>query len=336
MAVSIDKAGEFDGKRVDEVTLTSDTGVSVAIMTWGVVVRDWQVPVDGKPRSVVLGFDSFDPYPEHSPYFGAVVGRVANRIKGASFMMDAKRYDLVAGEGGNQLHGGPDGFGRQVWDVEADNAANAARFRLSSPDGAMGYPGNLTVEAVYTLSGNRLRLDLSATPDRKTPVSMVQHQYFNLGAGDDVLDHYVEVPAGARTEVDRALIPTGVIVPVPGTQYDFRAGRTLRHADGAPIGYDFNLVLDTGRDFADPAATVVAPNEELTLNLWSDRPGLQVYNGVWTDVTVPGRGGKTYGRYSGLCLEDQMFPDALHNPHFPSIMCTPDNPYRHWCEIEIK
>lgn len=336
MAVSVDKAGEFEGKRVDEVTLTSDTGVRVAILAWGLVVRDWQVPAGGKPRSVVLGFDSFEPYPEHSPYFGAVVGRVANRIRGASFMMDGKRYDLDANEGGNQLHGGAEGLGRLVWDLEADNAANAVRFRLQSPDGAMGYPGNVTFEAVYTLNGHRLRLDLSAMPDRKTPVSMVQHQYFNLGTGHDVLDHHVEVPAGARTDVDRTLVPTGVITPVAGTQYDFRAGRTLRHADGAPIGYDFNLVLDTGRDFADPAATVVSPAEDLTLNLYSDQPGLQLYNGVWTDVQVPGRGGRTYGRYSGLCLEDQKFPDALHNPHFPSIMCSPDAPYRHWCEIEIK
>lgn len=335
MGAAVTTAGDYEGQRVDEVLLTSDTGVQVRILNWGVSVRDWQVPVAGGMRQVVLGFEEFAPYPEHSPHLGSIAGRVANRIKGASFSLDGKRFDLPVDADSLHLHGGPSGIGRRVWKLEPDTAASAARFTLHSPDGDMGYPGAVDFEATYRLDRNRLRLELRANTDRRTPVSLVQHQYFNLGTSDDVLDHHVEVAAFARTELDKSLMPTGAILPVPGSQYDFRAGRTLRHSDGAPIGYDINLVLDTGRSLSEPAAVVVAPEDDLTLKLFTDRPGLQVYNGMWTDIAVPGHGGRTYGRYSGLCLEDQMFPDALHNPHFPSIICSPDQPYSHWCEIEI-
>jgi aldose 1-epimerase len=199
----------------------------------------------------------------------------------------------------------------------------------------MGYPGNVAFTAVYTLTGNRLRLDLSATTDRKTPISLVQHQYFNLGLTDTVLDHTYEIESGAFTETDEDLIPNGAILPAARTQYDLRKPRTLRDSGGKPVRYDVNLVLDQGRDLAQPVATVVGPDKALTLKLWTDRPGLQFYNGVYTDIPVPGLGGTHYGNYSGFCLEDQMFPDAVHHPHFPSVWYGPAKPYSHWCEIEI-
>lgn len=336
MAIAINRIGDFNGTPVEEAVLESSTGVSVAIMNWGVVVRDWQVPVAGTPRSVVLGFDSFDPYPEHSPYFGALVGRVANRIKNAHISFGGKSYDLVPNEGPNQLHGGPGGLGRQVWEMEADSAANALIFRITSPDGDMGYPGTVAFEAKYTLEGNRLRLDLKATPDEPTPISMVQHQYFNLGQTDTVLDHVVHLPdAVAQTVSGPDLIPTGAIIPVAGTISDFLSPRSMRFGTGRGIDYDMNFVLATGRDVTDPIAIATGEDEALTLKLWSDRPGLQFYNGVWTDVSVPGIGGRIYGKNSGLCFEDQKFPDALNNRQFPDIIASPDRPYSHWCEFEI-
>lgn len=336
MTISVLNAGEFDGQRVDEAVLQSDDGVCVNIMNWGVVVRNWQVPVADGMRSVVLGFDSFAPYPEHSPHFGALTGQVANRISGATFELDGKRYQLDANEGTSQLHGGPNGIGRRVWAMEPDSAANAVKFTLDSPDGTMGYPGNVHFEVVYTLTGRKLRLEFSATTDAPTPISLVQHQYFNLGSSDLILDHTVHMPhAVARTESNDQLLPTGVILPIAGTQYDFLTPRTLRDSDGAPIDYDLNMVLATGRDLADPIAIVRGEDNALTLKLWSDKPGLQFYDSVMSNVTVPGLGGKMYGKYSGLCFEDQMFPDAVNIPHFPNIICTPDRPYSHWCEIEI-
>ena len=302
-------------------------------MSYGVAVRAWRVPVAGGVRSVVLGFPTFDPYPTHSPYFGAIAGRVANRIAGASFELDGTRYETPANWKTHTLHGGPEGLGRIVWEGEADSAADSVRFTHFSPDGHAGFPGNVQFTAVYTLSGNRLRLELSATTDRTTPISLVQHQYFNLGTGPDVLDHRYQIRADHYTEVGEDLIPTGRLLPVEGTAWDFRTPRTMRDADGAPIAYDGNLVLEAGRDTADPVAIVTAPDDALTLKLWTDRPGVQLYNSVWSDVRVPG--GPAFGRFSGFCLEDQAFPDALHHPNFPSILYSPERPYAHWCAFEI-
>lgn len=335
MAVAVSGFGEHNGQRVDQFRLTSDTGVSVDIIGYGVVVRDWRVPVAGGERSVVLGFDQFEAYPAHSPHFGSLAGRVANRIKNASFELDGVTYQLPANAGDLQLHGGEEGLGRQVWQGQIDSANNAVRFSHFSPDGAMGYPGNVNFAATYTLNGNRLRLELSATTDRATPISLVQHQYFNLGTTDDVLDHSIQVDSSAYTELGPDLAPTGAILPSSGTIYDLRQPRTMRDANGAPVDYDIGMVLDTGRKLADPVASVVSPDQVLTLKLWSDRPGVQVYNGVWTEVPVPGLNGKRYGKHSGFCLEDQAFADAVHNPHFPNVIYSPDRPYSHWCEFEI-
>lgn len=335
MSVAVSAFGEHQGKRVDQFRLTSDTGVEVDIIGYGVAVRDWRVPVAGGLRTVVLGFEEFGAYPKHSPHFGSLAGRVANRIKGASFALDGKTYRLPANEGGLHLHGGPEGLGRQVWQGETDEANTAVRFTYFSPAGAMGYPGNVNFEAYYRLTGNKLRLELRATTDTATPISLVQHQYFNLGTGGDVLDHTIQVNSSAYTELGEDLCPTGAILPSAGTQYDLRAGRTMRDADGKPVAYDIGMVLDTGRKHDEPIATVTGPDDALTLKLWSDRPGLQVYNGVWTDIPVPGLGGRRYGKHSGLCLEDQAFADAVHNPHFPNVIHSPGRPYSHWCEFEI-
>lgn len=335
MAIAVSRFGEFNGKRVDQFHLQSTTGAAVDIIGYGVAVRDWRVPVGDNLRSVVLGFDAMEAYAEHSPHFGSLAGRVANRVKGARFELDGHIHHLPANAGDLQLHGGTEGLGRQVWDGQVDEANNAVRFTHHSPDGAMGYPGNVNFSATYTLKGNRLRLELSATTDRATPISLVQHQYFNLGTGNDVLDHTVQINASAYTELGEDLAPTGAILPSRGTIYDLRQPRTMRDENGAPIDYDMGLVLDTGRNLADPIATVVSPGRELTLKLWSDRPGVQIYNGVQTDVDVPGLNGKSYRKHSGFCLEDQYLSDALHNPHFPNIIYSPERPYSHWCEFEI-
>jgi aldose 1-epimerase len=334
--VAVKSFGSFEGKRVDQFTLTSTTGVEVDLISWGVVVRDWRVPLKAGTRSVVLGFDNFDDYPTHSPHLGALAGRIANRVRGASFTLGGKTYNLPKNDGQNSLHGGPEGIGRLVWDAAADDATNTVVFTLKSPDGAAGYPGNVTVTATYRLDGNTLRLELGATTDRPTPLSLVQHQYFNLGTGADVLDHKYWFAAHAFTESGPDLLPTGNILEIkPGHERDFTSPRNLRDAAGKPIGYDGNYVLDAGRDLADPIAVVTSPDGDVTLRQWSDRPGLQFYNALTTNVPVPGLGGKRYGQFSGFCLEDQAFPDALHHPHFPDIIITPDRPYTHWCEFEI-
>lgn len=336
MAIAVNRMGTFQGRPVDEAVLLSDTGVRVHLMNWGVSVRDWQVPVVGGLRGVALGFDRFDPYPDHSPHLGSLAGRVANRIRGAQFVLNGRTYILPSNQDGLHLHGGPEGLGRQVWDMAPDSAANAVKFSLFSPAGHMGYPSNVQFTAIYSLSGNRLKLQLSGMPDAPTPISLVQHIYFNLGLTETICDHSVQMPSAvARTLSGPDLVPTGVIQPVGGTVDDFLSPRTMRDANGTPQQFDLNYVLATGRDPAAPIAIATGEDGALTLKLWSDRPGLQFYNAVWTDIIVPGHNGRIYGRNSGFCFEDQMFPDALHNPHFPDIICTPDRPYSHSCEIEI-
>lgn len=335
MTIAVSVFGEFEGKTVTQYTLKSETGVEVDLIDYGVAVKDWRVPVKGGVRSVVLGFDNFPAYAAHSPHLGSIAGRVANRVGGASFEIDGVTYKLHGNENGHTLHGGPEGLGRVVWSAKPDEASNSVTFTHRSPDRHMGFPGNVDFTAKYSLKGNKLRLEMSATTDRKTPISLVQHQYFNLGDGPDVLDHSYQLNVSAFTETDDELIPTGAILPVARTQYDLRKPRALRDNAGKPVKYDVNLVLERTRDIADPVAIVKSPDGQLTLKLWTDREGLQFYNGVYTDIPVPGLNGKHYGNHSGFCLEDQSFPDAVHHPHFPSIWHSPERPYAHWCEFEI-
>lgn len=326
--------GSIAGEDVHEVVLTSASGVSIAILTYGALIRDWRVPVGETLRPVVLGFNDFSPYPDHSPYFGAIAGRVANRIGGAKFDLDGKTYTLPANEGGNHLHGGPGGIAKKVWRI-AEETGDRVKLTLTSPDGDMGYPGTLEMSVTYRLSGNRLEIDFAADTDRPTPVNIVQHNYFNLLGKGDVLDHRLRVSAGAYTQLGDGQIPTGAILPVHDTALDFRVPRTLRSAEGEGLKIDFNFVLDTRRVLDKPVATVEAPDGSLTLKLFTDQPGLQIYNGWKLDVTVPGLDGASYPPFAGLCLEDQNFPDAINHPHFPSPVATPEKPYRHWCAIEI-
>jgi len=334
MAAEPRKIAVHQGRDVFEATLTSDTGVRIFVMNYGAVVRDWQVPVAGGMRSVVLGFDHFEDYPKYGRYFGAIIGRVANRISGACFTLNGKEYHLQPNEGSNQLHGGEGGLSHQVWDMEV-LSEDAVRLSRISPDGEMGYPGKLDVSVTYRLKGKALEIDFSAIPDAPTPVNLVQHNYFNLMGEGDIRNHTLWLAANAYTVRDIDLIPTGRIEPVAGTHFDFRKARPLCDAQGEPIAYDNNLVLDTGRDLSTPAAVLKAPDGSLTLTLKTDQPGLQLYTGSKINLPVPGLGGRHYPRFAGLCLEDQHFPDAINYPHFPSCVVTPDRPYKHWCEIEI-
>jgi aldose 1-epimerase len=337
MGISVRQFGEFKGKRVDAFGLASETGAEIEIISYGAIVRSWKAPLPGGGRrEVALGYDALENYVAYNQHFGAIAGRVANRIAGASFALDGKTYRLPDNNNGNTLHGGPEGLGMQVWDSRPDEATNSIRFSFSSPDGAAGFPGKVEITATYRLQRNQLSLELAALPDRRTPIALVQHQYFNLGTTDDVLDHRFTINASARSEVDGNLIPTGAILPVKGGDYDFRQGHVLRKPDGSPLDCDLNLVLATDRNPDEPIAIVTGPDGALTLRLWSDRPAVQLYNSVnMTEIPVPGLEGRRYRKYAGFCLEDQMYPDALHQPHFPSIIVSPEKPYRHFSMFEV-
>lgn len=326
--------GRIDGRAVEEVTLESaDAGVS--ILSFGATVRDWRVDSAGRSLPMVLGFRTLGDYLEHARSHGAVVGRVANRTANASFELDGRSWQLDANDGRHHLHGGSGGIGRRIWEMEADGAANAVHLSYLSPDGEMGYPGDVHFTVTYRLEGPRLTVEMEGHPDRPTPINLVQHNYYNLAGGADVRDHVMRIAAEKYTPVDGEGIPTGAIEAVAGTRYDFRRPVSFEASDPERKGVDVNFILDPSRDRDEPSVEVRSDWTSRRLRLWTGEPGLQVFNAPRQEIGAEGHDGQRYGRFSGLCLEAQHFPDSLHHPDWPSIIRSPDAPYRKRLVIEI-
>jgi len=292
---------------------------------------------NGRMADVVLGYDSLEQYLGDSFYFGAIIGRFANRIAGARFTVDGKEYRLAANAGPNHLHGGRTGFDRVVWHGDPFRTSDAAGVALgyTSPDGAEGYPGNLDVQVRYTLTGrNELVVDFLATTDQATPVNLTQHTCFNLAGEGDVLGHLLRINADLVTPVDEGLIPTGSFAPVDGGPFDFRTltGIGARIAtDDEQLrrgrGYDHTFVLKRGQPGLTRAAQVVEPMSGRTLDVYTTEPGLHFYSGNFIDGRVRGKAGRVHGPRAGLCLETQHFPDSPNQPAFPSTILRPGEQY---------
>ncbi|MFT6228771.1 MAG: aldose 1-epimerase [Paracoccaceae bacterium] len=331
-AIAIRTIARINGRDIREATLQS-AEAEIRILSWGAVLRDWRVP-DGSQTGLpmTLGFDGFEDYPAHSPSFGALCGRVANRISGARFHCAGQDVRLTPNEGPNLLHSGAHGFGIRPWTREGGD--NGVRLTLLCPDGEGGWPGSLAVTATFRLTGPRLSLEIEAIPDRETPINIAQHSYWNLDGGGDVLDHRLRLDADASATVDAAMIPTGALPPVAGGPLDFRTPRRTVDGMGRPLPIDLNMALRVGRDMGAPAAELIGASGR-HLRLWTDQPGVQVYNAPKMALVVPGFGGRQYGAYAGMCLEAQGFPDAVNRPEFPSVMHAPDRPYRQSWAAEI-
>jgi aldose 1-epimerase len=329
------------GYPVDAFTLANAHGLELRAVTYGGTILSLSIPDrDGHVADVVLGRDSLEEYLSDSSYFGAIIGRFANRISGARFTVDGKQYRLTANDGPNHLHGGRTGFDRVVWRAAPfrnDHAAGVA-FSYTSPDGEEGYPGNLDARVRYTLTDrNELVVDFLAATDQATPVNLTQHSCFNLagdGAGD-VLGHRLWINADLMTPVDEHLVPTGEIAPVAGGPFDFRTltaiGARIASADEQlrrGRGYDHNFVLKRGDPGLVHAAQVVEPTSGRTLDVYTTEPGLQFYSGNFIDGRVIGKAGRVYGPRGGLCLETQHFPDSPNQPGFPSTLLRPGAQYR--------
>lgn len=317
-----------DGSAVEEVTIAAGD-LSASIITFGAIVRD--VRLTGTDHPLVLGFDDLDGYLNHSPYFGAVVGRFANRIGHGRFALDGKDYQLAVNERDRtQLHGGPDGFGRRNWRI-VDLGADNVTLALTSPDGDQGYPGTLEATCRYTIEApSTLRFDAEATTDAPTIVNLAQHSYFNLDGSPDILDHRVRIDADAYTPTDGYLVPTGEIRPVDGTGFDRRTMAPIRlMQDGKRFAYDINLVVAATKA-AEPRhqARLESDRNGIALDVWSTEPGVQFYDGAYVSVGVPGMGGRRYGANAGCCFEPQLFPDAPNHPDFPSAVLRPGETYR--------
>jgi aldose 1-epimerase len=330
-----------DGKPVEVYTLTNAKGMQVRAITYGAIIQAIRVPDrSGSLSDVTLGYDSLQGYLTTSPYFGAVVGRYANRIARGRFTLECRTYHLAVNNGPNHLHGGLKGYDKVVWGAESFQRGDSVgvKFTYISPDGDEGYPGTLQVSVRYTLTpSNELVVEYAATTDRPTPVNLSQHSYFNLageGSGD-ILGHVLTIKADRYTPVNSTLIPTGELAPVAHTPFDFRVPTAI----GARInqanpqleygkGYDHNFVLNrTGPGLAH-AVRVLEPKTGRTLDISTTEPGLQFYSGNFLDGTIKGKGGHVYGHRSALVLETQHFPDSPNHPGFPSTILRPGKEYR--------
>ncbi|WP_210520030.1 aldose epimerase family protein [Hymenobacter terricola] len=323
-----------DGTEVQLFTLRNANGVTATITNYAGTLTSLLVPdKNGKLGDVILGFDDVSGYTspafrKANPYFGALIGRYGNRIKGGKFTIDGKAYQVGVNNGVNSLHGGKIGYDQVIWQAEPGTSADGQTLTLKylSKDGEEGYPGNLNVTVVYTLTNdNALKIDYTATTDKATPINLTNHAYFNLnhGAGKDILGHEVTIPADRYTVVDAGLIPTGELKPVKGTPFDF----TAPHAIGeriaqVPGGYDHNWVLNTATG-QHSAATVYEPVTGRTLEVTTDQPGIQFYTGNFLDGSLKGKGGTVYGKHAGFCLETQHFPDSPNEPRFPNTILKP-------------
>jgi aldose 1-epimerase len=327
--------GKVTGRRVELFTLTNSRGLVAKITNYGVTLTELHVPDRrGRPGNVVLGFDNLKQYLAHDAYFGCVVGRVANRIAKGRFRLDGKRCRLAVNNGPNHLHGGNAGFDKALWAAEILPGREAAvRFTHTSPDGDEGYPGNLAVTMMMTLTNaGGLRIDYAATTDKPTPVNLTNHSYFNLAGIGNVLGHQMKLAARHYTPVDDTAIPTGKIAPVAGTPFDFTKfkliGRDLGRLTERPIGYDHNFVLNSGGKALAPCARVFEPTSGRVMEVLTTEPGVQFYTGNYLDGTLRGHSGFYYSQHSGFCLETQHFPDAVNQPNFLSVILRPGQTYR--------
>ena len=324
-----------EGQAIEKITVANKGRMTMEVMTYGATLLSLKVPDrERKPGEVTLGFDSLSGYLGEHPYFGATVGRVANRIGKAQFSLGARRYSLARNNGDHHLHGGPNGFNRKVWNAEvfAVDGAAGVTFHRVSPHLEESYPGKLSVSVTYTLTDhNELILDYEATTTKATPVSLTNHTYWNLAGPEsgNILDHDVQLHCDSYLPVGEGQIPTGEILDVSNTPMDFRkAKRVGQDIDKVSGGYDHCYVLGQSDDGLTPAATVWDRKSGRAMEVLTTMPGIQFYTGNKLDG-IPGRQGTIYKRYSGLCLETQHFPNAVNESEFPSCILKPRDVYRH-------
>ena len=331
---------ELDGKQVRLFFLKNKNGLEMAVTNYGAKVVSLMVPDKaGKFEDIVLGFDNIDGYLNaNEPYFGAAIGRYGNRIADGAFTLEGKKYTLATNNGKNHLHGGKKGFNANVWDTK-QVGSNTLEFTRLSPDGEEGYPGNLQVKMIYTLTDdNEFKVTYEAETDKTTVINLTHHSFFNLqGAGNgSINDHVLMIDAEKYTPVDETLIPTGKIEPVKGTPMDFTTATAIGERVDADFeqlrfgkGYDHNWVLNNSDGSPKLAASVWEPKSGRYMEVFTTEPGLQFYGGNFLDGKDKGKGGKPYDFRTAFCLETQHFPDSPNQPSFPSTVLKPGVKYQH-------
>ncbi|OFX58835.1 MAG: galactose mutarotase [Bacteroidetes bacterium GWC2_40_13] len=334
----------IDGKPVSLYTLQGKNGIGMKVTNFGARVVSLCVPdVNHQLVDVVLGYKTLNEYVNYPENFlGAAIGRYGNRIGGATFTLDSTDYELVKNEGNNQLHGGPKGFFDVVWDANQLSNSKVV-FTYLSKEGEEGFPGNLSVEMTYELTDDQaFKISYKATTDKTTICNLTHHSYFNLsGEGAETInDHVLQIKADGITPVDSVLIPTGELMPVAGTPFDFNTpiaiGERVSNTHGQLAlghGYDHNWVLNREGEGegAVLVASVYSPVTKINMDIITDQPGLQFYGGNFIDGTLTGKSGKPYFYRSAFCLETQHYPDSPNKPEFPSVVLKPGETYNHVC-----
>ena len=323
-----------DGRPVYLYVLTNSQGMVAKVMTYGAALAELHVSDrKGRVGDIVLGFDDFAGYLAGHPYFGAIIGRVANRISRGKFKLDGVEYVLATNDGLNHLHGGLKGFDKVLWQAEPTRTSNGlgVKFSYLSHDGEEGYPGNLSVTVTYILTeDNELRMEYVASGDKATPVNLTSHSYFNLAGADngDILQHQLSLAADHFTALNDELIPTGEIRPVNDTPLDFRSLRSIgARIEELPHGYDHNFVLNRSGEGLTSAAYVYEPGAGRCMEILTTEPGVQFYSGNFLDGSIKGKKGVAYRKHQGFCLETQHFPDSVNHPNFPTTILRPGETY---------
>lgn len=333
MKTYIEKSiANFNGKSIDRYTLTNKLGTEVSILNLGGIISSFKVPTqDGKITDIVLGFEDVnmyncEEYLSNYPYFGAICGRVANRIKNGRFTLDGVEYILERNNNGSHLHGGAEGFDKKIWQVEIIENKDNTTLELSytSVDGEEFYPGNLQVTVKYSLfEDNKFTIDYEATTDKTTPVNLTNHTYFNLTGKKDISTMRIKVNSSEYTPLNELLVPTGEIEST-NKKHNHLDDETTFEAGfkNLPQGYDYNYILHT-KDFLNDVGYIKDTEKDIMVKIHTTQPAVQVYSGYY----IPEVGGK-FGKFSGVALETQHFPDAVNNPHFPSVILNPGEKYR--------
>lgn len=334
--------GEHDGKKVYLFTLVNNNGDTVTITNYGGAVTSFITPdKNGNTSSIIVGFDSLQPYLQQPPYFGALIGRYGNRIGNAKFTLDGTTYQLAANNGKNTLHGGLKGFDKNVWDATIpSDSVPSLTLNYVSKDAEEGFPGNLNVTVHYTLTDDDgLKIEYDAETDKPTPVNLTNHSYFNLSGdvSNSVLDETLMIDADKYTPVDTSLIPTGEIKSVKGTPFDFTSPKKIgQDINSVPGGYDHNFVLNKTDSSLQKVAELSDSISGRTMDVYTTQPGLQFYTGNFLDGKFTNRGGKPLTQHSALCLETQHFPDSPNKPNFPSTILKPGEKYHQVTIYKVK
>lgn len=331
----IKKWGEFEGKEVFQYTLSNKKGVTVKILNYGGTLTDIITPDRGGVMgNVTLGFASLEGYLKGNPFFGSLVGRYANRIANAQFTLDGKTYHLAPNSNGNCLHGGIKGFDKKVWEAVLDPDKELLQLTYKSPDGEEGFPGNLTTTVRYSLSeDNELRIDYKAITDAATPVNLTNHAYFNLSAGKDpdVLDHELMLKSGYYTTTNDKIIPTGDLVPVQGTPFDFNTAKKIgKDITLTGSGYDHNFVLENSTGELKFISSLYHRGSGRMMETFTTQPGVQLYTANFLNMPTEFTPGHIkYGKHAGVCLETQHYPDSPNQPAFPNTILRPGEEFHH-------